>query len=94
MLIDVTQGHAVQRETVHLTIDGLAITANTDDTVFITAKKAGVTIPSLCASRHLAPFGSCRLCLCEVEGQQGTPAACTMPVQDGMIVRTDTERLT
>ena len=50
MLIDVTQGHAVQRETVHLTIDGLAITANTDDTVFITAKKAGVTIPSLCAS--------------------------------------------
>ena len=94
MLIDVTQGHAVQRETVHLTIDGLTITANTDDTVFIAAKKAGVTIPSLCASRHLAPFGSCRLCLCEVEGQQGTPAACTMPVQDGMIVRTDTERLT
>ena len=82
-----------QRATVHLTIDGRSITADTHDTVLTAARKAGVTIPSLCASHHLAPFGSCRLCLCEVEGQNGTPASCTMPVHDGMIVQTDTERL-
>jgi formate dehydrogenase major subunit len=79
--------------TVHLTIDGRAIMADREDTIFTAAKKSGVMIPSLCASGHLAPFGSCRLCLCEVEGQPGTPASCTTPVQDGMIVRTGTDRL-
>ena len=39
------------------------------------------------------PFGSCRLCLVEIEGRAGTPASCTTPVADGMVVRTQTERL-
>ena len=82
-----------QRTEVHVTIDGRSMIAGPDDSIFTAATKAGVTIPSLCASHHLAPFGSCRLCLCEVDGMPGTPASCTTPVQDGMIVRTDTERL-
>lgn len=76
-----------------ITIDGLSVTAHAGDTVFTAAKRAGVTIPGLCNSEHLAPFGSCRLCVCEVEGQKGTPASCTTPVQAGMVVRTRTTQL-
>ncbi len=76
-----------------ITIDGRPVPAHAGDTVFTAAKRAGVTIPGLCASDHLAPFGSCRLCVCEVDGQKGTPASCTTPVQAGMAVHTQTERL-
>jgi formate dehydrogenase major subunit len=84
---------ADQRKAVHVTIDGRSIVTDPDDTIFTAATKARITIPSLCASDRLAPFGSCRLCLCEVDGVPGTPASCTAPVLDGMVVRTDTERL-
>src|SRR5215475_897762 len=76
-----------------ITINGRTVFAEPGDTVYRAAKKAGIKIPSLCASDHLAPFGSCRLCLCEIQGQAGTPASCTTPVRDGMMVRTETERL-
>lgn len=78
---------------VPLTIDGRPVAAQEGDTVFTAAKRAGLALPGLCASEHLKPFGSCRLCVCEVEGQKGTPASCTTPVQAGMVVRTQTERL-
>jgi formate dehydrogenase major subunit len=74
-----------------LTIDGRPVTAESGDTIYIAAKKAGISIPSLCASNHLAPFGSCRLCICEIEGRPGTPASCTTPVQEGMRVSTTGE---
>src|SRR5512146_3462253 len=74
--------------TVALTIDGRPVTARPGDTIYIAAKRAGISIPSLCASDHLAPFGSCRLCICEIEGRPGTPASCTTPAQDGMLVTT------
>ncbi len=77
--------------TVPLTIDGLAVEGENGDTVLTAARKAGIKIPSLCASPHLKPYGGCRLCLCHVEGQAGLPAACTTPVRDGMRVRTDSE---
>jgi len=75
----------------NITINGRTVIAEPGDTVYQAAKKAGIKIPSLCASDQLAPFGSCRLCLCEVQGQVGTPASCTTPVRDGMVVRTETE---
>ena len=80
-------------QAVSLTINGRSITAAPGATIFRAARQAGITIPNLCASDHLAPFGSCRLCLCEVEGRSDTPASCTTPVQEGMVVRTETERL-
>jgi formate dehydrogenase major subunit len=76
-----------------LTINGRSVTAAPDDTIYMAARKAGISIPSLCASHRLAPHGACRLCLCEVEGQAGTPASCTTPARDGMVVRTDNARL-
>ena len=50
------------------------------------AAQAGIDIPKLCATDSLEAFGSCRLCLVEVEGGKGTPASCTTPCADGMKV--------
>ena len=77
----------------NITINGRTVIADPGDTVYQAAKKAGIKVPSLCASDHLASFGSCRLCLCEIQGQAGTPASCTTPVRHGMVVRTETEQV-
>ena len=53
----------------------------------------GTKIPKLCATDMVEAFGSCRLCLVEIEGRAGTPASCTTPVAAGMVVHTQTERL-
>lgn len=78
---------------VTLTIDGRAVTVPDGTSVMRAAAECGGAIPRLCASDSLAAFGSCRLCLVEVEGMRGTPASCTTPVADGMVVHTQTERL-
>ncbi len=57
------------------------------------AIEAGVNVPKLCATDSLEPFGSCRLCLVEIEGKRGYPASCTTPVEAGMKVRTQTDKL-
>ena len=54
---------------------------------------AGVAIPKLCATDSIEAFGSCRLCLIEVEGRNGCPASCTTPVEAGIKVRTQSEKL-
>lgn len=77
----------------HVTIDGRTVQADAGETIYQAARRAGISIPGLCASDHLAPFGSCRLCLCEVQGRDGTPASCTTPASDGMVVLTGTDRL-
>ena len=76
-----------------LEINGQVVVASPGDSMYRAAKRAGIDIPGLCTSDHLAPFGSCRLCLCEVQGQSGTPASCTTPARDGMVVHTESERL-
>ena len=79
--------------TMNITINGQRVAAEPGETIYQAAKKAGIAIPSLCASDHLNPFGSCRLCLCEIEGQSGTSATCTMPAREGLVVQTETKRL-
>lgn len=79
--------------TVTLTVNGRKIEAAAGQTVWNAARAAGVIIPSLCASPNLKPYGSCRLCLCEVDGQRGYPASCTTPIREGMVVRTDSDKL-
>ena len=81
------------REIVHLEIDGRPVRVPAGTSVMRAAAMAGVSIPKLCATDSLEAFGSCRLCLVEIEGRRGTPASCTTPVEDGMVVRTETERL-
>ena len=76
-----------------LTINGRPVTAEAGDTIYMAARKVGISIPSLCVSHQLAPFGSCRLCICEIDGQPGTPASCTTLVRPDMVVRTESDRL-
>jgi formate dehydrogenase major subunit len=78
---------------VTLEIDGVAVTVPEGTSVMRAAVAAGTRIPKLCATDSLEPFGSCRLCLVEIEGKRGTPASCTTPVEPGMKVKTQTPRL-
>lgn len=78
---------------VTLEIDGRAVTVPAGTTVMRAAAVSGGSIPKLCATDNLKQFGSCRLCLVEIDGMRGTPASCTTPVADGMKVHTQTEKL-
>ena len=83
----------ISTETVSLLIDGAAITVPEGTSVMRAAAAAGIKVPKLCATDSLEAFGSCRVCLVEIEGRPGTPASCTTPVSPGMEVRTQSERL-
>ncbi len=78
---------------VTLTIDGSPVTVPAGTSIMRAAMEMGTEIPKLCATDILEPFGSCRLCLVEIEGRNGTPASCTTPVAPGMAVKTQTARL-
>ncbi|MBL8554951.1 MAG: formate dehydrogenase subunit alpha [Phenylobacterium sp.] len=80
-------------EPIGLTIDGAAVTVPEGTSILRAAAVAGIAIPKLCATDSLDAFGSCRLCLVEIEGRAGTPAACATPVAPGMAVRTRSAQL-
>ncbi|MDZ4259970.1 MAG: formate dehydrogenase subunit alpha [Gemmatimonadales bacterium] len=78
---------------VRATIDGIAVDVPEGTSVMRAAREAGVAVPKLCATESLASFGSCRLCLVEIEGRRGMPASCTTPLEPGMVVRTQSPQL-
>jgi formate dehydrogenase major subunit len=78
---------------VTLNIDGVAVSVPAGTSVMRAAVQAGVMIPKLCATDSLEPFGSCRLCLVEIEGRRGYPSSCTTPAEAGMKVRTQSPKL-
>ncbi|TSD87462.1 formate dehydrogenase subunit alpha [Mycobacterium sp. KBS0706] len=78
---------------VTLEIDGEAVTVPAGTSVMRAAAEIETAIPKLCATDSLEPFGSCRLCVVEIEGRRGTPASCTTPVEPGMKVRTQSPKL-
>ncbi|HEX7374136.1 MAG TPA: 2Fe-2S iron-sulfur cluster-binding protein, partial [Steroidobacteraceae bacterium] len=84
---------AASGEPVTLTIDGAQVTVPAGTSIMRAAAAAGGAIPKLCATETLKAFGSCRVCLVEVEGQKGYPASCTTQVAPGMKVRTDSDKL-
>ncbi|HYF49250.1 MAG TPA: formate dehydrogenase subunit alpha [Planctomycetota bacterium] len=77
-----------------ITVNGQQIEAKDGQSVWYAAHLAGVKVPYLCASPNLKAYGSCRLCVCEVDGMRGFPASCTTPVKEGMVVRTESDKLT
>ncbi|MBM5811972.1 MAG: formate dehydrogenase subunit alpha [Gammaproteobacteria bacterium] len=81
-------------ETVTLEIDGVEVSVPAGTSVMRAAAAAGIRIPRLCATDLLQAFGSCRLCLVEIEGQRGHPASCTTAVAAGMQVHTQSSALT
>ena len=80
-------------EEVTLEIDGMPVTVAKGTSLMRAAVDAGVQVPKLCATDSLEPFGSCRLCLVEIDGRKGYPASCTTPAEAGMKVRTQSPRL-
>ena len=75
---------------VNLTIDGRAVSVEKGSTVLEAAKKAGVRIPTLCYLENVQAIGACRMCIVEVQGRRGLHAACVLPVEEGMVVNTNT----
>ena len=85
-----------QRESaklVTLTIDGREVTVPAGTSVMRAAALSEIKIPKLCATEQLEAFGSCRLCLVQIEGMKGLPASCTTPVAQGMKVHTQNKQL-
>ncbi|HSI37650.1 MAG TPA: formate dehydrogenase subunit alpha [Methylotenera sp.] len=78
---------------VTLMIDDREITVPEGTSIMRASIMAGINVPKLCATDSLEPFGSCRLCVVEIEGRRGYPASCTTPVAEGLKVRTQTDKL-
>ncbi|QFY43345.1 formate dehydrogenase subunit alpha [Candidatus Methylospira mobilis] len=78
---------------VSLEIDGFNVTVPEGTSVMRAASSIGIDIPRLCATDSLNPFGSCRLCVVQVQGGRGYPASCTTPVYEGMKVVTQNDKL-
>ena len=78
---------------VTLEIDGVELTVPKGTSIMAAAKMNDTSIPKLCATDSLEPFGSCRLCLVEIEGKRGYPASCTTPAEQGLKVKTQTPKL-
>ena len=76
-----------------LTIDDQLVSAREDDTILTAAREAGINIPTLCYVDGLSPVGACRLCLVEVGDSHRLFAACATKVAEGMVVRTNSQRL-
>jgi formate dehydrogenase major subunit len=91
--IDLGTRPAASETMVTLSIDGQSIAVPEGTSLMRAAAMLGTNIPKLCATDSLEAFGSCRLCLVEIEGRAGYPASCTTPVTPGMVVRTQTEKL-
>jgi formate dehydrogenase major subunit len=80
-------------ETITLKIDGYDVAVPKGTSLMRAAVEAGIQVPKLCATDSLEPFGSCRLCLVEIDGRKGYPASCTTPAENGMVVHTQTPKL-
>ena len=91
--IDYGTPRSLSEKTVTLSIDGKQISVPEGTSIMRAAMEAGIEIPKLCATDMLDAFGSCRLCLIEIDGRAGTPASCTTPVAEGIVVHTKSERL-
>lgn len=78
---------------VKLIIDDREITVPEGTSIMRASIMAGINVPKLCATDSLEPFGSCRLCLVEIEGRRGYPASCTTPVAEGLKVHTQSPKL-
>jgi len=78
---------------VDLTINGRNLTVPAGQTIFTTARDAGIEIPHLCYHDRLPATGACRMCVVEVEGARALVTSCTTPVSQGMVIQTHSERV-
>jgi len=84
---------SISDQMVTLEIDGTEVSVPAGTSIMRAAVDVGTQVPKLCATDSLEPFGSCRMCLVEIEGRRGTPASCTTPVEPGMKVHTNSPKI-
>src|SRR5262245_6224167 len=89
--IDYGTPRSMAEKSVTLSIDGKQVSVPEGTSIMRAAMETGIEIPKLCATDVLDAFGSCRLCLVEIDGRAGTPASCTTPVAAGMVVHTNSD---
>lgn len=80
---------------ISISVDGRTAEVPRSATILDAARQAGISIPTLCHARGLIPYGGCRVCVVEIESPGGgrMVASCSYPVEQGLVVRTDTERV-
>ena len=78
---------------VHLKINNIPVEVKEGSTILEAAKVAGINIPTLCYLKDINEIGACRVCVCEVKGARSLVAACVYPVNEGMEVFTNTEKV-
>ncbi len=78
---------------VAITVDGKAVTAEAGQTIRDACAASGVEIPTLCWAENLTPVNVCRVCVVELEGSRTLVPSCSRPVEEGMVVSTDSERV-
>ncbi len=78
---------------IELTIDDKKVAVEEGATILTAARKIGINIPNMCYDKRLRPYGGCRLCVVEQEGNPRLLASCSTPVAAGMVIRTDTPKL-
>ncbi len=79
--------------TITVTIDNKPYAVAKGISILEAAEQNGIYIPTLCAHKELTPYGGCRMCIVEVEGMRNLPTACTTPISDGMVIRTNTAQV-
>ncbi len=84
---------ATVQKTHKMTLDGQEVSFQEGETIYEVAARHQKVIPTLCYDPRLEPFGGCRLCVVEVEGQKNPVASCTMQATPGMVVRTKTNEV-
>ena len=84
---------SVKTRKITLTVDGRQVSVAPGTTVLKAAGAAGVYVPKLCDYHKLEPYGACRMCIVEIEGQRGLPTSCTTEAAEGMVVTTDSEEI-
>ena len=80
-------------EKANIIIDGINLIVKRGKTILDVATENGIYIPNLCHHPDLVPSGNCRMCMVEVEGIRGQIIACKTPVEDGMIIRTESQEI-
>jgi len=78
---------------ISVTINGQEVQAEEGQTILQATRVLGIDVPTLCYEPKLAPYGACRICVVEVEGQENTPISCGTQIEEGMVITTHSDRL-
>ncbi|MEC7859636.1 MAG: formate dehydrogenase subunit alpha, partial [Pseudomonadota bacterium] len=91
--LDLGTEESKSKEKISIEIDGQPLEVKNGTSIMRAARESGIDVPKLCATDSLKSFGSCRLCVVEIEGRKGFPASCTTLAEEGMKIRTQTNKV-